>query len=347
MSLAEIHFGGPDRTPGALRNLLAERIAAVPAGGAVDWVTYYFRDRQLAADLIAARRRGVEVRVTLDGHPRMPHANDAVIALLAPVLERGLRVVRRATDVTPLAKLARPRLHEKLYCFSHPQPVAMVGSFNPSGDQPEQAPTVLREIGDHDRGHNFLVELRDPELANALVTHARKLHGARHGPLDRFERPANRPLVRGEFTVHFWPRVRPDPILRWLARLESASRLRLVASHISGARSRRILLDLAARGVAVEILTDATHRRVPPALEQDLAAAGIPIRRLVYEPWLPMHNKFALLETAGERSVIFGSFNWSGPSRRFNREIGIVARDPEIFETFAARWDFLLREVDG
>jgi phosphatidylserine/phosphatidylglycerophosphate/cardiolipin synthase-like enzyme len=60
-----------------------------------------------------------------------------------------------------------------------------------------------------------------------------------------------------------------------------------------------------------------------------------------------MHNKFALLETAGERSVIFGSFNWSGPSRRFNREIGIVARDPEIFEAFAARWGFLLKEAGG
>lgn len=347
MSLAEVHFGGPDCPVGALRNLLAERIAAVPTGGAIDWVTYYFRDRRLAADLAAARRRGVEVRVTLEGHPRTPHANDAVIALLAPVLQRGLRVVRCATELTPLARLVRPRLHEKLYCFSHPQPIAMVGSFNPSGDQPEQEQAVLLEIGDHDRGHNLLVELRAPELVSALVTHARRLHGARHGPFDRFERAANRPLVFGDLTVLFWPRVRPDPILHRLARLEPASRLRLVASHISGARSRRTLLGLAARGVAVEILAEATHRRVPTALEQDLVAAGIPIRRLVYQPWVPMHNKFALLDTAGERSVTFGSFNWTGPSRCLNREIGIVTRDPELFESFAARWDFLSKEADG
>jgi phosphatidylserine/phosphatidylglycerophosphate/cardiolipin synthase-like enzyme len=341
MQIGAVHFGGPDRPTGALRDVLAQRVADVPAGGSIDWVTYYFRDRRLAADLIAARRRGVAVRVTLDGHPRAPRANDAVIALLQPELGDGLRAVRCAADGTPVGRLVRPRLHEKLYCFSHPEPVAMVGSFNPSGDEPEQAPEVVREIGDHDRGHNLLVELRGPDLVAALVEHARYLHAARHAALDRFSPAANRPLFGGALTIHFWPRVRPDPIYAWLKRLAPGNRVRLAASHISGVSSLRALRALAARGVAVEIVSEATRRRVPPATQQQLAAAGISFRRVTSDPWLPMHNKFALVETGGERWVIFGSFNWSEPSRRFNREIGILASDAQLFGALAERWGFL------
>jgi phosphatidylserine/phosphatidylglycerophosphate/cardiolipin synthase-like enzyme len=325
-----------------LRDLLAERIAAVPGGGAIDWVTYYFRDRRLARDLVAARRRGVDVRVTLDGHPRTPGANDAVIGLLTDGLADGLRVVRHPMDGARWGKLLRPRLHEKLYCFSHPEPAAFVGSFNPSGDVPEESPDVLREIGDHDRGHNVLVELRGTELAAPLVAHARHLHASCHGALDRFSPRSNRALVRDGIEIHFWPRVRPDPILRRLARLGPGSRVRLAASHISGPTSRRVLVGLAARGVELAILTEATHRRVPPAMEQRLAAAGIPIRRVLHaDEWIPMHNKFALVEANACRSVIFGSYNWSEPSRRLNREIGVIARDAALFDAFAARWEDL------
>ena len=136
----QVHFGGPDLVPGRLRDLLAERVAAVPAGGAIDFITYYFRDRRLAAELLAAKRRGATVRVTLDGRPRSSHANDAVIRLLAGPggLGTGLRVVRGG-------KLLRPRLHEKLYCFSHPSPAAFVGSFNPSGDSGSGSRSAARD----------------------------------------------------------------------------------------------------------------------------------------------------------------------------------------------------------
>jgi phosphatidylserine/phosphatidylglycerophosphate/cardiolipin synthase-like enzyme len=317
---SEVYFGGPDRA---------------------------LRDRRLATDLVAARRRGVDVRVTLDGHPRTPHANDAVITLLAEGLGDGLRTVRHPLDGAPWGKLVRPRLHEKLYCFSHPVPEAIVGSFNPSGDVPEEAPDVVHEIGDHDRAHNALVVLRDPELVDSLVGHARRLHAARHGALDRFSPRANRALVRERIAIHFWPRVRPDPILRWLNRLGSGSRVRLAASHISGPTSRRALLGLAARGAELEILAEATDRRVPPAMERRLAAAGIPIRRVRHAEWIPMHNKFAIVEAAAERAVIFGSFNWSEPSRRFNREIGVVASDPLLVDAFAARWEVLRAEAES
>jgi phosphatidylserine/phosphatidylglycerophosphate/cardiolipin synthase-like enzyme len=341
MSDSQVHFGGPDRPVGLLRDLLAQRIARVPTGGSIDWVTYYFRDRRLAAALVEARQRGVDVRVTLDGHPRTPHANDAVIDILKDGLGSGLRIVCGRFDGTPLGKISRPRLHEKLYCFSHPSPVALVGSFNPSSDSPEAEPEVIEAIGDHDRAHNLLVELRHPDLVRALRDHARSLHTARHGYSDRFASSANRRLQRGGFSVYFWPRVRRHPIMELLLTLERGSRVRIAASHISGSSSLSGFCALAARGVKIEILTEATHRRVPLEVEQRLAHAGIPVRRLVADEWVPMHNKFALIETSSLKTAIFGSFNWSEPSYRFNREIGVTTEDPPLFEAFADRWDRL------
>ncbi len=337
-----VHFGGPDAAPGRLRDLLAERVAAVPAGGAIDFVTYYFRDRRLAAELLAAKRRGVSVRVTLDGRPRTPHANQAVISMLAGPdgLGGGLRVVRGG-------KLLRPRLHEKLYCFSHPKPAAFVGSFNPSGDVPEQDAELIREIGDQDRGYNLLVELRAPDLVEALAGHARVLHAARHGPLDRFWPVSNRALRGENVEIHFWPRVRTSPVVALLERAVPGTRVRLVTSHLSGPSALRTLLGLARRGLALEILVGATERRVPQRGERRLAAAGIPVQRVLHPDGLPMHDKFILIEAPGERCVVFGSFNWSEPSRRFNREIGVIARDAALFDAFAARWQLLRAQTEA
>jgi phosphatidylserine/phosphatidylglycerophosphate/cardiolipin synthase-like enzyme len=345
MSDSLVHFGGPDHPVGLLRDLLAERIALVPAGGSIDWVIYYFRDRRLAAALIEARERGVDVRVTLDGHPRTPHANDAVIKMLEAGLGDGLRVVRGRLDGTPLGKISRPRLHEKLYCFSHPSPVAFVGSFNPSGDSPEVEPEVIEVIGDHDRAHNLLVELRDPNLAHDLIEHARGLHTARHGCSDRFAASANRCLRRGGYSVYFWPRARRHPIMELLLDLQRGSRVRIAASHISGASSLSGFCALAARGVEIEMLTESTYRRVPLEVEQRLTHAGILVRRLVADEWIPMHDKFALVESSNQKSTIFGSFNWSEPSYRFNREIGVATEDPLLFQAFAKRWGQLAAEA--
>jgi phosphatidylserine/phosphatidylglycerophosphate/cardiolipin synthase-like enzyme len=337
-----VHFGGPDLAPGRLRDLLAERVAATPPGGEIDFITYYFRDRRLAAELLAARRRGAAVRVTLDGRPRSRHANDAVIRLLAGErgLGNGLRLVRGG-------KLLRPRLHEKLYCFSHPRPAAFVGSFNPSGDLPEADPDRLREIGDQDRGYNLLVELREPALVEALVRHARALHAARHGPFDRFSPAANRAIRCGDVEVHFWPRVLRHPIVSLLRRSLPGTRVRLVTSHLSGPSALHDLLGLARRGLALEVLVGGTERRVPPRGARRLAAAGIPVRRVLHPEGLPMHDKFLLIEAPDQRCVVFGSFNWSEPSQRFNREIGVIAREPALIDAFAGRWQVLRAQAEA
>jgi hypothetical protein len=254
-SSCEVHFGGPEYAAGRLRDLLSERISAVPSGGRIDWVSYYFRDRRLAHELLRARRRGVAVTLTLEGAPRIPRANDQVVRLLAGPdgLGDGFRSVRHRA---PFALRWHPHLHEKLYCFSHPRPAALVGSFNPSGDDPEEDPEILKEIGDQDRGYNALVEIRETALIEGLVRHARYIHDSRHGLLERFSSAANRTLKGEQLELHFWPRARGNPVSRLPRDCQRATRVRIAASHIKGPTGPRYLLALAGTGAAVEILAD-------------------------------------------------------------------------------------------
>jgi phosphatidylserine/phosphatidylglycerophosphate/cardiolipin synthase-like enzyme len=340
----EIYFGGPDQPAGRLRDLLAERIEAVPTGGAIDWITYYFRDRRLAGQLLRAQQRGVDVTVTLEGNPHLAHANDAVVSMLAGAqgLGKGFRSVCLPPRVPmPARKMGNPNLHEKLYCFSHPQPVAFIGSFNPSGDEPEDRPDIIDEIGDHNRGHNVLVGITEPALVAGLVRHARWMHRARHGIFERFFADGNRTLQGTCTEIHFLPRVRPHVVAQFLGRFGDGASIRVAASHLNGRASIKTMLALARRGAALEVLAEPTLRRVPMVAERRLTEAGIAFRRVRHSETLPMHNKFVLVEQNNRRWVIFGSYNWSTLSFWINQEICVISSESELFNAFAKRWEVL------
>src|SRR5688572_20125508 len=73
---ATLHYGGLDKPPQALRDLLLARIEAAPPGSEITWATYYFRDPGLVDALIAAKARGVRVRLVLEGRARRESVNE-------------------------------------------------------------------------------------------------------------------------------------------------------------------------------------------------------------------------------------------------------------------------------
>ncbi|SFU45993.1 Phosphatidylserine/phosphatidylglycerophosphate/cardiolipin synthase [Nitrosomonas eutropha] len=347
ISSPEVHFGDPSQPPGQLRNLLEARIAAVPPGGTIDWVTYYFRDLRLANALVQAYQRGVRVTLSLEGRPRIPYANDEVIALLSGPdgLGNALRIITIPGLPSPATKSWKPQLHEKLYCFSHPEPVAFIGSFNPSGNDPEDDPDIIREIGDQNRGHNVLVGLKDPILVEKLAEHARRLHQSPPGLSYRFTTKASSNIHGADTDIYFWPRTDAHPIVRFLHNVGSGARVRIAASHIRMGRTVDIMARLARQGVDLEILAESTLRRVTPQVERQLASAGIRFKRIQHSEFLPMHLKFVLVEDSNHAWSIFGSFNWTRPSFWLNHEIAAISSNPVIFESFARCWD-KLRQVE-
>lgn len=336
-----LHFGGPDRPPRHLRNLLRARIDAVPAGGEIIWSTYYFRDRDLAQALIAASDRGIRVIVHVEGQPRRASVNHETLAMLrAHGLHGGLHV-----HVPPFQILSpvHGHLHSKIYVFSHPEPSVLIGSFNPSGDDPEDA-GIIAEIGDQDRGHNLLAEFTEPGLVQGFRSH---LVGLDRLAL-RLRPDQNLPVTGEQATAWFYPRLRPAVIDRHLEALQPGSIIRGAISHLKRGFLADKLIQAARIGVNVRLIVHDTERRVPAAAVTALKDAGVEIARYMHPDKLPLHAKFLLVQESAIRTAYFGSFNYNPRSRYLNNEV-LIASDHaalygELLQRFAEIEDELGRQ---
>lgn len=339
-----VYWGGPDRRPRLLRDLLEECVHAVPGGGEILWITYYFRDEGLAAALLQAQRRGVRVRVVMEGNPRTGRVNVRVRNLLQgfDALGRGLRVLNHRMINNWF--LRGCRLHEKLYYFSHPSPLALVGTFNPSGNIPEDSAVILK-IGDQDRGHNVLVDIRDPVLVEGLYQHAQRIFSERHGPWERFLPESNRVLTSGRTRILFFPRSHRKDFHSLFDGMKAGSSLRMAVSHLNDPGVCKLLYELARKGVHIEILAHDTQRRVPSWVEKQMLKNGISFNRYIHPEGLPMHNKFMLIDSQDRQRLTFGSMNLSVRSLRANHELLVIDEHPGLYQTFEQRWDEMMREA--
>ena len=333
-TVGTVHFGGPDRPDGALRSLLLQKVRSAPPGSSIDWATYYFLDLDLAQALTDASERGVKVTLVVEGDPRLDGANDKVLALLK---RHGLRggLAIRAPRSFPSDQLSG-KLHSKIYAFSAPAPVALVGSFNPS-DGGHAEPATIRELGDQDRGHNLLVEVVSPALVTRLAAHVRRL-AARGGAASRFATTQNRTYRDRDTQLYFYPRLRPNIVERAVDGLGRGDRLWAAVSHLKH-DAVDTLAQAAARGAKLHLVVHDTERRVPEAAVEKLAGAGVSVRRYRHPDGLPMHAKFFLLQRRGERVSYFGSLNFNQNSRLLNEEVLMRSTDPELFRTLLQRFN--------
>jgi hypothetical protein len=341
--MGAIHFGGPDKPVGALSALLRARIDAVPPGGRIAWATYYFRDLDLARALIRASDRGVKVTLVIDGDPRLDDANQAAIGLLRQDGLRGGLVVRGSTLPDPIDMLSG-RLHSKIYMFSHPRPVALIGSFNPSGDEHTDKAT-LEEIGDQDRGHNLLVEVTGAGLVAALEQHVREL-AADGGSVDRFAASDNRTYRDGDTDLFFYPRLRPYIVEHAVDALRPGDRMWGAISHLKAGMVDRIAAA-ARRGVIVDLVVHNTERRVPSGAVEELREAGVSVRRYRRPDQLPMHAKFIVTQSGGWLTTYLGSLNYNRNSRWLNDEVLVRTADPRLARTLLSRYVVIEHEIDA
>lgn len=338
----QVFWGGPDRPPRLLRDVLEKKIHGVPTGGEITWVTYYFRDEGLAQALLKARGRGVNVRVVMEGSPRTGAVNNGVRKLLESkdALEKNLRVLSHRMIDNRF--LRRCRLHEKLYYFSHPVPSALVGTFNPSGNHLEDS-EVIRKIGDQDRGHNVLVDVMDPCLVEELHRHAHRMFKLWHGAWERYLPESNRVVVSGKNRIIFFPRSKLKDFEELFDGLNGESRLRMAVSHLNDRRICKRLFGLAKKGVRIEILAHDTKRRVPVWVEKQMLLNGIIFNRYVHPENLPMHNKFMLIDAPERHIVTFGSLNLSVRSLHVNHELLVISEEPFLYQAIQQRWDEMLK----
>jgi hypothetical protein len=229
-------------------------------------------------------------------------------------------------------------MHAKIYAFSEPD-VVWVGSFNPSGDDPEDA-EIVEEIGDQDRGHNLLLGITSPRLTAALRRHVAIL--GRWRPLPLKVRPHfNWSVASAGTRLYFYPRLRPSPAEGEIAQLGHGDRLRGAISHLKEGELTGQLQGAAGRGVAIELLVHDTERRVPSELVRDLSSADMRITRVGHPEALPMHAKFLLVDRGGggESSAWLGSYNFNPKSQKKNAEILLRTSDPAVVAALGRRFD--------
>lgn len=330
--LGRVEFGGPDLAPRRLRDLLQEQVDQAPPGSRIDWATYYFRDRALAAALMRASDRGVKVRLVMEPRPRRAGANDDVIAMLNSHGLGGGFHLR-----SPQCRDGQSgNLHAKIYAFSQPA-IAWIGSFNPSGDEPED-PEVVAEIGDQDRGHNLLVGIERPKLIKALQHYIDELIDPPAVPL--WLRPRSYWRAKdGDTRCYFYPRMTTLAVEPSVALLPASGSVRATISHLKKGPLTKVLALAARRGADISLLVHDTPRRVSPKAFEFLEKAGVRIQRVVHPDGLPMHAKFILVSRHGRTTAWLGSYNFNDRSRLYNAEVLLSTEDRDVVSSLSERFN--------
>ena len=128
-------FNNPDGTPEQQENILdylGRSVDSAPGGSAIRIATYSFFDQVLTDKLVAAKQRGVFVKVLVDGHTSSPQ-----IEQLRAALGRNVKATSFITMCHYGCMSSAPAsvMHAKIYLFStagRAKRVTMVGSGNPN-----------------------------------------------------------------------------------------------------------------------------------------------------------------------------------------------------------------------
>ena len=341
------HAGGGRATAFVLPD--APEVPVETLRGADDrvWLAgYTFTDERARRALIAAGRRGVEVRVLVDGAP--------VGGLPRSMAEELDRLAEAGVAVRVVGgPHARYDFHHAKYAVVDDTALVLTENWKPAGTG-----------GRSSRGWG--VRLRDEGTARVLAATFRAdfegrdarpwpsvRRGRRFGPGDR---------SNATYPTRFEPRevevrnvsvlVAPDNAERAVVeRIDAAEEsVSVVQVSLGGPDGPFVaaLLRAARRGVEVRVLLSGAwyvgeeNGRLAEALNERAESRDIPLTVRLADPdgrFRKVHAKGAVLD--GE-TVLVGSLNWNAHAARENREVLLALRGPEVADyygqVFEADW---------
>ena len=324
----------PGNAIGLLRNgaeYFPAMIAAIDGAEREVWLeTYIFADdvsgRAVASALARAARRGVTVRVLVDGWGARSY--------LTPDLERvltdaGVQVMRYRPEVAPwqFRSHRMRRLHRKL---SHVDGrIAFVGGINVIDD--------MNTPGHKPPRVDFAVSVRGPLLGSIVQTMQRVWAIVELAQLKTSDVPLFPPDIEAEiagmqtakFVIRDNLRYRRDIERAYMAAIRTSRSEILIATayFFPGADFRRALIAAVERGVRVTLLLQARveYRLLhyaSRALYGQLLSAGIAIQEY-HRSFL--HAKVAVID---DNWATVGSSNIDPYSFLMAREANVFVRDP-------------------
>jgi cardiolipin synthase len=341
----------PGNAIGLLRNgaeYFPALIAAIDAAEREVWLeTYIFADdasgRAVAEALARAARRGVTVRVLIDGWGAKLYLTPALEKVL---VDGGVQLMRYRPEVAPwqFRSHRMRRLHRKLcHVDGH---VAFVGGINVIDD--------MNTPGHKPPRVDFAVRVRGPLLASIVQTMQRVWAIVEIAQLKSSDVPLFPPDLRikrvgtqtAKFVIRDNVRYRRDIERAYMAAIRTSRTEILIATayFFPGADFRRALIAAARRGVRVTLLLQARveYRLLhyaSRALYGQLLAAGVAIQE--YDRSF-LHAKVAVVD---DKWATVGSSNIDPYSFLMAREANVFVRDPMFADRL--RLELLAMIEDG
>lgn len=284
--------------------------------------------RKIAACLIAAAKRGIVVRLLLDGFGSHDLRREFIVSLRAA----GIQVLRYRPEIAPLAlrRYRLRRLHRKIVVID--RKIAFVGGINIYDEE---------EIDGKGLVHlDFAVMIEGPLVDEIEVTVKRLWTLVRWTKLKRREKDKVTPVFdpaifvenqRAAFVIRDNLHHRKDIEQAYLAAINEAKEEIILANayFLPGIQFRNALEKAAARGVRVVLLLQgkpeywlvyyASH-----ALYRSLLSAGIEIYNYQHSI---LHAKVAVVD--GYWATV-GSSNIDPFSLLLSREANVVVKDKKF-----------------
>jgi phosphatidylserine/phosphatidylglycerophosphate/cardiolipin synthase-like enzyme len=298
--------GGASQAPVAADGMFAA--LAGQAASSIDVALYDFDRASVRDALIAARNRGVTVRVVGDD-------DGSVDPQYAPFYQSML-----SNGIAVITDTHSSLMHNKFAVFDGR--TTWTGSAN------------FTDTGFTRNGENVVV-ITSTVVANIYATEFAEMFGGKfHGA--KTDNTLHSATVDGSAVeVAFAP---TDGIEnRIIAALNSAeSSVRVAMFTFTSAPLAQALIAAKNRGVAVEVLLDGTADGSQFSQRDPLCAAGVTVR---VEDWAgKLHDKYAVVDagTASDPLILTGSTNWTNNAVTSNDENLLIVHNADLAGAFAS-----------
>jgi phosphatidylserine/phosphatidylglycerophosphate/cardiolipin synthase-like enzyme len=312
----------------AISARVGRMVAGTPRGGRITVAMYHFSSLDTAAQLIAAARRGVGVRVVLDDESRSYAAYERLRRGLGSDTKKPSWVVVCAEDRGCIGPAFN---HNKFFLFSATlgaQDVVVQTSANATD-------------GARDTQWNDALILRDAAVYAAYLAYFGDLAG-RHRTDDY-----HRTVQAGRYRLDFFPWTKGDPVSQALDQISCAggTRLRLSLGHFTWGPIARRLWRLDDAGCRVQVIFDIVGPVAVHALTRKGGRNGNPETRYLTEGARTTyaHSKYLLIDGTYQgkpQKVVFtGSNNYTTVGFHAHDEAMITVADPQLETEYAANFD--------
>jgi phosphatidylserine/phosphatidylglycerophosphate/cardiolipin synthase-like enzyme len=295
----------------SIEGKLIEKINA--ATNSIHIAAFEFGLTPVAEALIAARQRGVDVRLITDDENGLEADEEP---------DRGQFAMLQDADIEVKADVRSALMHNKFIIFD--QQTVWTGSTNFT------ASAIFQQ-------NNNVIVVHSPEVAAMYEREFFEMWDGQFGPKSPSMADSQAAIVNGTFVqVYFSPE---DDVLDRIIPIvaEAQSNVRFLAFSFTDYPLAKTMIDRYAAGVDVAGVYEKTGSETEGAELRTFWCAHVPVRQDGNPRFL--HDKLIIVDN---RIVITGSFNFSNNATDNNDENVIIIDNPEIaalyMEEFGRVW---------